>query len=238
MSSEWPEQHLGVIADWYSGGTPSKNNPSFWDGTIPWISAKSMSHSRVSDSEDKITLSAVQSKNKIVDTNSILILVRGSTLHQYVPICITTKPVTFNQDVKALVAKPTLDPFFLFYSLLANSEKIHNLVEFTGIGAGKLDTTRLKSILIPTPSLNEQLAISRIFISLDDKIELNRQMNETLEAMARAIFKSWFVDFDPVRAKAEKRDTGLPLEIAALFPDGFEEVDGREVPRGWELKEI
>lgn len=71
--------------------------------------------------------------------------------------------------------------------------------------------------------------------TLDDKIELNRQMNETLEAMARAIFKSWFVDFDPVRAKAEGRDTGLPEEIAELFPDSFEETEVGEVPRGWEV---
>jgi type I restriction enzyme S subunit len=63
-------------------------------------------------------------------------------------------------------------------------------------------------------------------------------MNETLEAMARAIFQSWFVDFDPVQAKAEGRDTGLPKEIADLFPDGFEEVDGREVPRGWGVGKI
>jgi len=88
------------------------------------------------------------------------------------------------------------------------------------------------------PPLPTQHAIARILGSLDDKIELNRQMNETLEAMARAIFQSWFVDFDPVRAKADGRDTGLPADIAALFPDGFEEVDGREVPKGWEVGTI
>ena len=66
--------------------------------------------------------------------------------------------------------------------------------------------------------LDEQRAIAHILGTLDDKIELNRRMNETLEAMARAIFKSWFVDFDPVRAKAEGRDPGLPKHIADLFP--------------------
>ena len=71
--------------------------------------------------------------------------------------------------------------------------------------------------------LDEQRAIAHILGTLDDKIELNRRMNATLEEMARALFKSWFVDFDPVRAKMEGRDTGLPREIADLFPDGFEE---------------
>ena len=71
----------------------------------------------------------------------------------------------------------------------------------------------------------EQRAIAHILGTLDDKIELNRRMNETLEAMARAIFKSWFVDFDPVRAKAEGRDPGLPKHIADLFPDRFEDSE-------------
>jgi len=96
-----------------------------------------------------------------------------------------------------------------------------------------LNLKEVKRLPIPWPPKGERDVIARILCSLDDKIELNSQMNETLEAMARAIFKSWFVDFDPVRAKAEGRDTGLPADIAALFPDEFEDIDGREVPRGW-----
>ena len=80
----------------------------------------------------------------------------------------------------------------------------------------------------------EQRAIAHILGTLDDKIELNRRMNATLEAMARALFKSWFVDFDPVRAKTEGRDTGLPREIADLFPDAFEESEVGEMPIGWQ----
>ena len=84
------------------------------------------------------------------------------------------------------------------------------------------------------PPLLEQRAIAHILGTLDDKIELNRRMNETLEAMARAIFKSWFVDFDPVRAKAEGRDPGLPKHIADLFPDRFEDSELGEIPAGWQ----
>jgi type I restriction enzyme, S subunit len=114
------------------------------------------------------------------------------------------------------------------------------LIKFVGLNHLKDGTSNpslsretFKSQYFPIPSIEEQRSIVRIIGTIDDKIELNRQMNETLEAMARAIFKSWFVDFDPVRAKAEGRDTGLPPEIAVLFPDGFEEIDGREVPKGW-----
>lgn len=85
----------------------------------------------------------------------------------------------------------------------------------------------------------EQRAIAHILGTLDDKIELNRRMSETLEAMARALFKSWFVDFDPVRAKAEGRQPpGLKPEIAALFPDAFEDSELGEIPRGWRIGTI
>ncbi|MDL2121596.1 MAG: restriction endonuclease subunit S [Deltaproteobacteria bacterium] len=86
--------------------------------------------------------------------------------------------------------------------------------------------------------MDDQRAIAHILGSLDDKIELNRQMNRTLEAMAQAIFKSWFVDFDPVRAKAEGRDSGLPKDIADLFPDSFEDSELGEMPQGWKIKPI
>jgi type I restriction enzyme, S subunit len=87
---------------------------------------------------------------------------------------------------------------------------------------------------IPIPPTREREAIAHILGALDDKIELNRRMNETLEAMARAIFKSWFVDFDPVRAKLDgRKPAGMDSATAKLFPDGFEESDLGQIPRGW-----
>jgi len=82
-------------------------------------------------------------------------------------------------------------------------------------------------------SNKEQRAIAHILGTLDDKIELNRRMSETLGAMAQALFKSWFVDFDPVKAKAAGRDTGLPISIAELFPDSFDHSDQGKIPTGW-----
>jgi len=82
----------------------------------------------------------------------------------------------------------------------------------------------------------EQKAIARILGTLDDKIELNRQMNQTLEEMASAIFKSWFIDFDPVKAKAVgKQPEGMDAETAALFPDSFEDSTMGKIPKGWEV---
>ena len=88
---------------------------------------------------------------------------------------------------------------------------------------------------VQVPPLAWQRAIAHVLGTLDDKIELNRRMNDTLEEMARALFKSWFVDFDPVRAKMEGRDTGLPPDVAALFPDWLVESELGEIPEGWEV---
>ena len=88
---------------------------------------------------------------------------------------------------------------------------------------------------VQVPPLHEQRAIAHILGTLDDKIELNRRMNETLESMARALFKSWFVDFDPVRAKMEGRDTGLPKRLADLFPDRLVASELGEIPDGWKV---
>jgi type I restriction enzyme S subunit len=103
-----------------------------------------------------------------------------------------------------------------------------------------LNTSILSSLPFVLPSMDEQRIIAKILGDLDDKIELNRRMNETLEAMARAIFQSWFVDFDPVRAKASGESTdaicqrlGLTPELLALFPDSFEDSELGEVPKGW-----
>ena len=98
-----------------------------------------------------------------------------------------------------------------------------------------LNTAILAACPFVVPPLPEQRAIAHILSTLDDKIELNRRMNETLEAMARALFKSWFIDFDPVRAKVEGRDPGLPKAIADLFPDRLVESELGEIPEGWRV---
>jgi type I restriction enzyme S subunit len=101
-----------------------------------------------------------------------------------------------------------------------------------------LNLKEIRRLPIPFPATSEQKAIAHILGTIDDKIELNRKTNETLEAMAKALFKSWFVDFDPVRAKAEGRATGLPAEISDLFPDSFEDSELGEIPNGWRVFEL
>ena len=129
------------------------------------------------------------------------------------------------------------DTDFLEYALRMNEPRWSEL-ESSGSVFSNLGRADLEQLQIPLPSLQEQHYLAHILGTLDDKIELNRKMNETLEAMARALFKSWFIDFDPVRAKAEGHDPGLPADIAALFPDSFQDSDLGEIPKGWDVKRL
>jgi Type I restriction modification DNA specificity domain len=127
--------------------------------------------------------------------------------------------------------KEDLDMRWLYYAI-----KHYKLGEIDD-GLPIPSTTRAAVYVLDldVPPLNQQKAIARILGALDDKIEINRRMNETLEAMARALFKSWFVDFDPVRAKVEGRDPGLPGVIAELFPNNLLDSELGEIPDGWRV---
>lgn len=144
-----------------------------------------------------------------------------------------------NQRVGRIVLKDSrrLDARYLFY-ILTHPEYQWRLVSIATGSANQANISgaQIENLEIPVPPLKDQRTIAKILGTLDDKVELNRKMNQTLEAMARAIFKSWFVDFDPVRAKAEGRDPGLPADIAALFPDSFEDSEVGEIPKGWSIR--
>mgnify|MGYP001766368861 CR=1 FL=1 len=112
--------------------------------------------------------------------------------------------------------------------------------KFLNVGAvfDSLKCADIPNFRILIPPLPEQRAIAHILGSLDDKIEVNRRMSATLEAMARALFKSWFVDFEPVRAKSQGRDPGLPPQLASVFPNRLAETELGEIPEGWEVKPL
>jgi type I restriction enzyme S subunit len=139
-----------------------------------------------------------------------------------------------NQHVFRVTPADGVDPTFFYYLLRylnPNFVGIARNKQTTGLG--HVTKRDLENIEVGCPGLPEQRAIAYILGTLDDKIELNRRMSETLEAMARALFKSWFVDFDPVRAKAEGRDPGLPKHIADLFPSRLVDSELGEIPEGW-----
>ncbi len=147
-----------------------------------------------------------------------------------------------NQRVGRFVNKAPdkLDSRYLFY-VVARKEMLWQLVTIATGSANQanISGSQIESLEIPLPPLAEQKAIAAVLGALDDKIELNRRMNVTLEAIARALFQSWFVDFDPVRAKIDGRQpTGLDPATAALFPNEFEESELGPIPKGWHVGKV
>ncbi|MGA2514344.1 MAG: restriction endonuclease subunit S [Candidatus Limnocylindrales bacterium] len=193
MASEWREATLDQVVDFTSGGTPSKDDPKLWGGSIPWCSAKDMKVLRIGDTEDHVSEAGLKS-TRLATTGTILLLTRGMTLLKDIPICVTEKSMAFNQDVKALHARPGLDSDYLLYWLLANKARLLGMVDLAGHGTGRLNTDELKSLDIVLPPLAEQRRIVRVLRALDDKIELNRRMSQTLESMARGLFDASFGD--------------------------------------------
>jgi type I restriction enzyme S subunit len=140
-----------------------------------------------------------------------------------------------NQRIGKVIIKDhkAIDPHFLYYLLQTKEYRDEVLASATGTSIKHTAPSRILSYRAQTPNHLEQQAIAEKLKIIDDKIELNLKMNETLEAMARALFQSWFVDFDPIHAKAEGRDTGLSASIAALFPDSFEDSELEQLPNVW-----
>lgn len=133
-----------------------------------------------------------------------------------------------------------VDPHFIYWwfqNLYANGEMESHQVQHTGVARFQF-TRFIKTTCVQLPSLSEQHAIANILDAFDDKIELNSRMNETLEAIVQALFKSWFIDFYPVRTKAEEQNPKLPKDIADLFPDSFEDSESMKIPTGWHITSL
>jgi type I restriction enzyme S subunit len=148
-------------------------------------------------------------------------------------------PCLLVQRTARLRGGPKLNIGFLRYLIgsLEFTQHIHAIT--TGTAVPHISGRQIKDFAFALPPLAEQKAIAAVLGALDDKIELNRRMNATLEAMARALFQSWFVDFDPVRAKLDGRPpAALDPATAALFPDTFRDSEAGHIPKGWTLQPV
>ena len=151
-----------------------------------------------------------------------------------------------NQRLGKILLNGSVDVYqrYIYYVMCSDEYRHEVLASATGTTVKHTSPDRIKQFRFLLPPLPEQRSIAHILGTLDDKIELNRRMNETLEEMARALFKSWFVDFDPVRAKMDGRWRpgeslpGLPAEHYDLFPDRLVPSELGEIPEGWEVKEL
>ncbi|RCW94924.1 restriction endonuclease subunit S [Marinomonas foliarum] len=190
VPNRWTPCALADVTKWSSGGTPSKSNPDYWGGDIPWISAASMRGHYFSSSELAITELAVSEKAKMAEQGTLLLLVRGSMLWNKIPVGITTRRLAFNQDVKCIAPISTkLDIYFLLYWFLAKENKLMGMVTGTGIGAGKLDTNDLQSLHVLLPPLPEQRKIATILSTWDKAISTTERLIDNCKQQKKALMQ-------------------------------------------------
>ena len=210
-----------------------RNAPELYGGPYPFIQTgdiKSSGGRIVSHTQTYSELGLSQSRLWPAGTMAITIAANIAET------AILTYPACFPDSVVGFIGDQSkCDTRFVEYNFRQLRNKIQHENVGTGSAQDNINLQTLGDLRFPLPPLAEQRAIAHILGTLDDKIELNRRMNQTLEAMARAIFQDWFVDFGPVRAKMEGQDPYLPSELWDLFPDELVDSELGEIPEGWEV---
>ena len=216
---------LGEVVDIVMGQSPSGDTVSTEHGLALLNGPTEFGH------DHPIPVQFTSDARKRAQSGDLLFCVRGSTTGR---MNWADQEYAIGRGIAAIRHRqePALQPFVRGVIEL---ELPDLLAQATGSTFPNVSAYQLAEISYPCLDKYEQRAIAHILGTLDDKIELNRRMNATLEAMARALFRSWFVDFDPVRAKMEGRDTGLPKSIADLFPDRLVDSELGAIPEGWRV---
>ncbi|ABI58815.1 restriction endonuclease subunit S [Nitrosomonas eutropha] len=249
MGGEFHPLTLGAVCSKIgSGATPRGGKEAYRGGATSLIRSQNIYNDRFvheglafidDDQADEL-------RNVVVEADDVLLNITGDSVARCCQVDPAVLPARVNQHVAIVRPRPeTLDARFLRYSLVSPSMQAH-LLALASAGATRNALTKgmLEKLVIAAPSVPEQRAIAHILGTLDDKIELNRRRNQTLEAMARALFKDWFIDFGPVRAKLEGRWQrnqslpGLPAHLYDLFPDRLVESELGEIPEGWEIRRV
>ena len=242
---QWREVTLGDVCDFRSGSVFKLKHQGSPSGDYPFIKVSDMNLPangvRIHESANWVSQAVAKKiRAKPIPEGSIVFAKIGEALKQN-RLRMTIRPTIVDNNMMGAIPKTDIvESGFLFYGM--------HQFDFGEIASGTalpyLTMSELANLPLSLPPLPEQRAIAHVLGALDDKIELNRRMNETLEDMARALFKSWFVDFDPVRAKMDGRwrrgDSlpGLPADLYDLFPDRLVDSELGEIPEGWEVKAL
>ncbi|WP_368207584.1 restriction endonuclease subunit S [Aeromonas sp. s12] len=233
MSCEWPLQTLDSLTTEVTVGYVGTMSNEYVDKGIPFLRSLNVNPFLINPNDLKFISSEFHSKLKksTLRPGDVVIVRTGK------PGTCAVIPEWLEEancsDLVIVRCGPNLRPHFLSYWV--NSVATHHVsAHLVGAVQQHFNVGAAKTMLVASPSLNVQDQVLSILRALDDRIALLRETNATLEAIAQALFKSWFVDFDPVHARARgEQPAGLPPEVASLFPDSFEESELGMVPKGW-----
>ena len=239
QDSEWVPMTLGELCVFRGGSVFPLASQGRTVGDYPFIKVSDMNLSangvRIQAANNWVSENDLHDLGaQLLPPGTVVFAKIGEALRQNRRRQLVRETIIDNNMMGAVPRSERADPLFFYYALSQFS--------FSEIAQGTalpyLTIATLSGLRLGVPPLPEQRAIAHILSTLDDKIELNRRMNETLEAMVRAVFKFWFLDFAPVRARMEGRDTGLPRHIADLFPERMVDSKLGKIPEGWEFSTI
>lgn len=241
--SEFPIAPISLGASFISGY--AFKSQDFCDEGLPVIKIKNIQSRLVTTADSQCvppSLITEKLKKFLLNRGDVLIAMTGQGSVGRVGRLQCTKKLrpAMNQRVgKFVTDEVSLHKDYLYYVISSETYENHLFAMGSGSGQPNLSPAAILSVGIPQPAYQEQVAIAEILNALDDRISLLRETNTTLEAIAQALFKSWFVDFDPVRAKQEGCEPeGMDAVTAALFPDSFEESELGLVPKGWRVATV
>ncbi len=187
VPESWEVVPLSDVCQFQSGGTPSKKNPEFWRGTIPWVSPKDMKRPRLDDVTDHISQEALESGSKLAPAGSVFIVVRGMILAKTVPVALAEVPMAINQDMKAIVSGSKLCSNFLLYALETLRDNLFKKVGRSGHGTATLMGHEVATFKIPLPDLQTQKEIASEIQNLERKKELHDQKQTQLQDLFRTL---------------------------------------------------
>jgi type I restriction enzyme S subunit len=242
MAGEWRDVSLTELYEFSSG--LSKPRSAFGSG-YPFLGFKDVFYNSSVPAQlsERVNTTEQERARCSIKRGDVFVTRTSETMDELGMSCVALQDypdATFNGFTKRLRPKgaDAVTPEYARYFFRAPAFRSAVTAMSSLSTRASLNNEMLGRLTIVLPPPDEQRAIAHILGTLDDKIELNRRISETLEAMARAFFKSWFVDFDPVRAKAEGRVSGLPQPLADLFPARLVDSELGEIPDGWEAKTI
>jgi type I restriction enzyme S subunit len=228
----WTWRLLTDLARLETGHTPSRRHPEYWGGSVPWIGIRdaTANHGKTIFGTAQYTneLGIRNSSARILPANTVCLSRTASVGY----VVVMGVPMSTSQDFVNWVCGPELDHRYLKYILLA--ERSSFLRFASGTTHQTIYFPEVKAFHVAVPSLDVQRQVADALGELDDRIDVLSQMNVTLESMALATFKSWFIDFDPVHLKAQGQEpAGIDAATAALFPNSVQESELGPIPKGW-----
>lgn len=225
IPEEWDCTTLQKKVCILSGGTPSKTEDLYWNGSIPWYSAKDLKQFRLGKSLIQITAKGLRNGTREIQSGTVLVLVRGMMLNRDFPVGLATmQQSAFNQDLKALVPKKEIDPLFLGYWLMTRKRWFLRFVDRSSHGTGKLDTSFLRTSPLPTPPLPEQRKIAEILSTWDEAIDQARKLIDAKKRRKKGLMQQLLT--------GKKRLPGFEAGDSLL------ETPLGEMPPDWPLKKL